>query len=366
MNDENKLRERHQPSHERIQTDASLRVERKKVDDAVGATFSALEQLADAVIEKARGRADAVLAAARDREDRMSDRSDARAAGLLARNRAREDAVLRQEREHADEVVRSERSSQSSHLDALRRDTDDRLLEERSRADDALATRDEFLGIVSHDLRNMLATIMGFATLIEKVVMQPNHTNMVRLNAQRIQQSGARMTRLIGDLVDVASIEAGALAVSYEDVNPAALVAEAVDTFQTQAGAAEITLVAEVTRPVSLVRFDPARIFQVLANLLSNALKFTPRKGRVVLSVEELGDEVRFGVRDTGMGIVADKLEAIFERFHQLASTDRRSVGLGLYICKCIVQGHRGRIWAESQLGEGSIFYFTLPVRRAD
>jgi signal transduction histidine kinase len=354
--------DKHKPSPERIQTDESLRVEREKVDVAIGSTFSALEQLADAVIEKARERADAILASARAHADDVSGPATAQSAEKRARNRARADEVLREERSDADEAVRSERAGQSTHLSTLRRVTDEDLLEERSRSDDALSTRDEVLGLVSHDLRNMLASVMGFAALIEKVESQENHAGTVRMCAQKIQRSGARMSRLIGDLVDVASIEAGALAVSRVFGDPSEVVLEAVDTFQPQAVAAQITLVAEVHPPLPNVPFDPARIFQVLANLLSNAIKFTPAKGRIVLCVEQVDDEFRFGVSDTGRGIPGDKLEAIFERFHQLAPDDRRGVGLGLYISKCIVQGHHGRIWAESNVGEGSRFYFTLPI----
>jgi signal transduction histidine kinase len=362
MAGDDKLGEGKKPSSERNQTDESLRVEREKVDEAIGLTFSMLEQTADAVIEKARGRADVVLATARAKADREHDRASARSSGMLARSRAREDAVLRRERADEDEALRAERSSQSGLLSALRRDTDDDLFEERSRADDALATRDEFLGIVSHDLRNLLGSVMGWAMLIEKAELRESEAKTIRMSAQRIQRAGARMSRLIGDLVDVASIEADALAVSYEVGDPTALVMEALDTFQTLAAAAEITLVAEVVSPLTNVPYDPARIFQVLTNLLSNAIKFTPAKGHIALRVEQVDGALQFGVRDTGVGIAADKLEAVFERFHQLGSHDRRGVGLGLYISKCIVQGHRGRIWVESKLREGSIFYFTLPI----
>jgi signal transduction histidine kinase len=110
------------------------------------------------------------------------------------------------------------------------------------------------------------------------------------------------------------------------------------------------------------VPFDAARVFQVLANLLSNAFKFTPPNGQVVVRVERVDDAVRFGVCDTGAGIAPEKLREIFERFHQLDSHDRRGVGLGLYISKSIVRGHGGRIWVESEVGEGSTFYFTLPI----
>jgi signal transduction histidine kinase len=228
--------------------------------------------------------------------------------------------------------------------------------DESLRADDELATRDEFLGLVSHDLRNMLANVMGFAALIEKAKLQGEQADAVRMHAQGIQRSGARMSRLIGDLVDVASIEAGALAVSHELADPEEVVVEAVHNFQAQAAAGEITLVAEVILPLSSVPFDSARVFQVLTNLLHNALEFTPPKGHVVVRVEQVDAELRFGVRATGAGIDPDKLETIFERYRQL----------DLYISKCIVHGHGGRIWVESERGEGSTFYFTLPITQAN
>jgi signal transduction histidine kinase len=338
MTDEDKQR----PTPERLQTDESLRDEREKVDDAIEETFSALEELADAVIEKARGRADAIVAAARGK------------AGLL-----REEAGMHSEdRSSVDEAIRAEHA----HLSELRRETDQNLLEERARADEALATRDEFLGIVGHDLRNMLAAVMGAAALIEKAQATKDPEATVRTCAQRISRSSARMNRLVGDLLDVASIEAGALAVSCEPGNPADVVLEVVDVFQGQAATCDIALVAEVIPPLPIVPLDAARVFQVLANLLSNALKFTPEKGRVVIRVERIDEDVRFGVRDTGPGIVPEKLEEIFERFHQLDTNDRRGVGLGLYISKSIVSGHNGKIWAESELGKGSTFYFTLPI----
>ncbi len=172
------------------------------------------------------------------------------------------------------------------------------------------------------------------------------------------------MNRLIGDLVDVASIEAGVLAVTREVGDPAPVVMEAVDTFHGQAAASGVSLVADV-RASSLVSFDPARILQVLTNLLSNAIKFTPEGGRVVVRVERIADELRFAISDTGAGIPEDKLEVIFERFRQVNTNDRRGIGLGLYISKSIVQGHGGKIWAEIKFGEGSTFYFTLAINVA-
>lgn len=349
----------------RLQTDESLRVEREKADHAVGDKLAAIDETAGAVISKARARADEVLAAARAKTDRRSEAPAPSARSPIGRERAQEDRTLQEERACADEIVRAERAEQVAVLSIEREETDKDLFGERAKSDDAVATRDEFLGIVSHDLRNMLSTVVGFAALIADRVSQENHEEQVRLDAQRIQRAGARMTHLIGDLLDVASIEAGVLAVTCEVGDPAQVVTEAMDTFQAQASANGISLVAEIAPSSSLAAFDPARILQVLTNLLSNAIKFTPPKGRVVVHVERIADELRFSISDTGMGIPADKLEAVFERFRQVTTNDRRGVGLGLYISKCIVQGHGGRIWAESKTGEGSTFCFTLPIHVA-
>jgi signal transduction histidine kinase len=346
---------------ERDQTDESLRVEREKADQTLEDGGSAIDEAADAVISRARSRADEVLAASRAKTDRAS-MAGTPVPKILKSERAREDQVLQDERATADEVLREERAEHLALLWRERQVTDKDLSHERELSDDALATRDEFLAIVSHDLRNLLNGIVGSAALIEKGALHTELVEQALTHSRRIQRAGARMNRLIGDLVDVASIEAGVLAVTREVGDPAMVVAEAVDTFQVQAAAAGVSLAAEIVPPLSPAAFDAARILQVLTNLLSNAIKFTPAHGRVVVHLERVGDEIRFDVRDTGVGIAADKLEAVFVRFLQVAPNDRRGVGLGLYISKAIVQGHGGRIWAESQVGQGSTFCFTLPI----
>jgi signal transduction histidine kinase len=173
------------------------------------------------------------------------------------------------------------------------------------------------------------------------------------------------MNRLIGDLVDLASIAAGSLAVTREVGDLTPIVTEAVDTFHAQALTSGVSLAAEIAPSLPLVAFDSARILQVLANLLSNAIKFTPTNGRVVVRAERVGDDIQIAVSDTGVGVPPDQLEAVFERYVQVAKDDRRGVGLGLYISKCIVQGHGGKIWVESNLDQGSVFRFTLPVHVA-
>ena len=110
------------------------------------------------------------------------------------------------------------------------------------------------------------------------------------------------------------------------------------------------------------VPFDAARILQVLCNLLSNALKFTPSQGSIVVRLEQVDENVVCSVSDTGEGVPGDKVEVVFDRFVQLTKNDRRGVGLGLFIAKCIVQGHGGRIWVENKTGPGSTFCFSLPI----
>jgi signal transduction histidine kinase len=341
---------------ERAQTDQSLRVERDKVDDALSEHLAAIEETADIVIATARRRADALLAAARADTDRHAQATGA--TSLIAGERERADAVVKSERATADQTVREERAEHVELLTRERGNTDKDLSVERGRADLAVITRDQVLGIVSHDLRDILTTVMGFAALIEKGPAPDQAT----LYAQRISRSGVRMERLIGDLVDVASIAAGALAVTREMADLTSVVVEALDTFQPRAEAAGVVLTSDLTPPLTGAAFDPARVLQVLTNLLTNAIKFSPAGGRIVVRASRVGEDIHVSVSDQGIGIPAENIEAVFERFRQVRQNDRRGVGLGLYISKCIVQGHGGRIWADSRLGEGSTFNFTLPL----
>ncbi|MEP6592773.1 MAG: HAMP domain-containing sensor histidine kinase [Acidobacteriota bacterium] len=345
---------------ERERTDESLRLERESADQALDDEISAADETADAVINRARALADRLLTAARTRTDQASTLDQTTDA--LKISRAAEDAVLQRERLTADEVLRDERSAHVALLAENREATDHDLSHERARADHALAMRDDFMGIVSHDLLNMLNVTLGLSSLIEQEVKRENHTETVTAHVRRVQRSGARMRRLVGDLVDVASIEAGRLAVTRAAGYPEEVVTEAVETFQAQALGKAITLTADIAPALPAVEFDAARILQVLSNLLNNALKFTPPQGTVVVSLEQVAHDVVCRVSDTGEGIPDDKLEAVFDRFVQITKNDRRGVGLGLFISKCIILGHGGRIWAENREGQGSTFCFTLPV----
>ena len=319
-----------------------------------------------AVLEKARRRADAVLAEARKKSDLRTGDPVLEAASpeVVEQERMREDRTVRRERASADADLRKERAERAAGMAVERDETDKNLSRERARSDHAVGRRDEFLALVSHDLRNMLGSMIGFAGLIAKEESVDDRRERVLGYAQRIQRAGGRMNRLIGDLIDVASIEAGRLVVSREMGDPVAVVTEAVEAFQAQAAAIGVSLETEIVQPVPRISLDSPRILQVLINLLSNAVKFTPRGGSVVVRVERVGPDLCFSVRDTGTGIPADRLDSVFERFVQVRP-DRRGMGLGLYISKCIVEGHGGRIRPESTPGHGSTFLFTLPLEEA-
>jgi len=352
---------------ERARTDDSLRTERKNIDDARKGARASAERDADSVVHHAREVADAVLSASRLKADHDTLRPRRRAeAGVVVGERARADLAVRGERDTADVALRTDRQDRADALDALlvleREATDAYLLTERARSDDAVAHRDDFLGMVAHDVRNLLNAVVLNLELLQPAGSAQEPDPQVSAAAKRIRRSVARMNRLIGDLVDVTSIDAGKLAMAPIDGDIAAVVAEATETFQPAAVEKGVELSAEVSAAPLAAVFDHDRMLQVLANLISNAIKFTPSGGRIRVRVEAGRGDLRFCVSDTGMGIPASMLEAIFERFWQVGKNDRKGQGLGLYISKCIVEAHRGRIWAESTPAKGSQMYFTLPV----
>jgi signal transduction histidine kinase len=221
------------------------------------------------------------------------------------------------------------------------------------------------MGMVSHDLRNLLSGIVMNSMLIAEEASVSDEGRRTIAGMKRIERYAARMKRLIGDLVDVVSIDAGKLAIELEPFDASTLITEAVEAFAQAASQKGITLESGKIEPLLMVELDRERMLQVLANLITNALKFTPQGGRIVVAGERVGDELRLCVSDTGMGIPGDMLEAVFERFCQVGKNDQRGLGLGLHISRCIVDAHGGKIWVESKLGEGSRFHFTLPLARA-
>lgn len=355
------------PQSERTSTDEGLRLERERSDSEYSTAQAAIDEGADTAIQRAREGTDELLRATRENADVRLSRGGAPAQSResVAKERVQEDAALQVERATDDAERQDERAERERALAALlrleRAETDTRLLLERTRSDEGLETRDQFMGMVSHDLRTLLGGIALQAALLKRDAAEHEVGRKTVQAAEKIQRFTARMNRLIGDLVDVASLEEGRLRVAPALQDATAPVREAVEAFQPLASSQGLSLDVEIRGNTLMAKFDHERILQVLANLLSNAIKFTPSGGVILLRVEPVGEEVRFSVTDTGPGIPNHQLESVFERLWQARREDRRGLGLGLYISKGIVEAHGGRLWAESQLGEGSTFAFTLP-----
>jgi signal transduction histidine kinase len=354
------------PKVARRDTDASLRFERKRADDELSSRRASIEGKSDAVVDRARDRADEVLGAARDQADAALERTQASdlTQEAISRDRGVADEVLQSERAVADVQLAQERDEHAwMAMELLRLGrvaTDQHLFVERARSDEAVLSRDDFMGLVAHDLRTLLAGIALNAGMIANGAPSGDETLLRRVRG--IQRSTVRMNRLIGDLADIASIEAGKFSVAPETLDAVQLVRESVEAFQPSAAANGLTLDAEVPGGSLPAKADHERVIQVLANLLSNAIKFTPKGGRVSLRLDRADGWVRFAVSDTGPGIDPAKHELVFIRFWQAEKQDARGLGLGLYISKCIVVAHGGTISVDSKPGQGSTFLFTLPA----
>ena len=357
-------------SPDRDQTDSSLRQEREKTDRALAERQVAAQEDADEVVQHARNKADAVLAAARDKADhRLADETGAVRPASIVEDREIEDHAIRRERAAADATLQRERQETARVLARLlpveREQTDRYLLTERGRSDTAIAQRDDFLGIVSHDLRNLLGGIVMSAAVLSEKADNSQDGMDAKATAARIERYAARMNRLIGDLVDVASLDSGVIAMTRERGDARKLVAEAVEMFRAPAAAKHIDLAVEPDGDELLAEFDHERLLQVFANLLSNAIKFSAAGSTITVRAARDGDVLHFVVKDGGVGVREDMLELIFERFWQVSKNDRRGTGLGLYISRCIVEAHAGEIWAESPPGGGTTIHFTIPTGKA-
>ncbi|MCI0670250.1 MAG: ATP-binding protein [Myxococcaceae bacterium] len=229
---------------------------------------------------------------------------------------------------------------------------------------DAVRARDEFLTIVSHELKTPLTPL---SLQLESMKRRLQAGQQVDVKAvDRVRNSLGRLVALIYDLLDSSRVASGRLPLQLAPTPLKELVQDVSASFASQS--AEHPLVVEVPEEEIWVRGDGSRLEQVLANLLDNAIKYSPLGGpvRVVLQVQ--GEEAHMSVSDRGLGIPADQQKLLFERFFRARNVSARSyggLGLGLYICRDIVERHGGRIWAESTPGAGSTLHVALPLLRA-
>lgn len=224
-------------------------------------------------------------------------------------------------------------------------------------------SRRQLLADTAHELRHPLAVLQGHLDLMQDGKVEINQESLLPLQDEVI-----RMTRLVADLRDLSLAEVGKLSLRPAAVDPGALLNTLLTNLAPVAAAKEITLTAQIPPDLPTLRADPDRLRQVLVNLLSNALHFTPSGGRVEVQVLEEGGEFRLTVVDTGPGIAPEDLPHIFDRFYRADKSRSRGTGgsgLGLAIVRSLVELHGGRVTAESAPGQGSRFTVSLPIEGA-
>ena len=226
-------------------------------------------------------------------------------------------------------------------------------------AAEATRAREEIISVVSHDLRSPLAAILAGASVLVEREVEPIRVAAI---GHRIHRQAERMARLVEDLVDYAAIQSGRVALSRAPHPPQAIVDAAMDMFGAIATEQGLHFESNLEPGLPVVECDSERALQVMANLMSNALKITPRGGSIAIGAKPRLDQgpVVFYVKDTGPGIAPEDQARVFERFWRGKSATYKGSGLGLSIARGIVAAHGGRIWVESAVGEGATFYFSL------
>ncbi len=221
--------------------------------------------------------------------------------------------------------------------------------------------RRDFVSNVSHELRTPLASLKALTeTLQEGALEDPPAARRFLL---RMENEIDNLTQMVQELLELSRIESGKVPLKRVSIEPLELASQAVDRMLVQSERAGVQLRLECPAGLPNVSADPTRMEQVIVNLIHNAIKFTPPGGEIVISAYLNTKVVVFSVQDTGAGIDPELLPRIFERFYK-ADRSRSSggTGLGLSIARHMVEAHGGRIWADSKIGQGSTFYFSLPL----
>jgi signal transduction histidine kinase len=224
--------------------------------------------------------------------------------------------------------------------------------------------KDEFLSHVSHELRSPLTAVYLLVTVVRDALgprLDAEHREYLEVAVRNLKQLGA----MIDDLLEATRVETGHMRVEQRRTSLEPIIADVLDTLRVTAVEHGVTLAADVNWNLPAVYADADRVRQVLVNLVDNAIKWTPSGGTISVASMDDGDEIRVAVTDTGCGMADEHRDHIFDRLYQIEhgpQTSRSGLGLGLYICKQIVERHGGQIRTESALGQGSTFSFTLPT----
>jgi signal transduction histidine kinase len=236
--------------------------------------------------------------------------------------------------------------------------------------------KSEFVSVASHELRTPLAAIKNAVQLVLKGTAGKINENQEKFLSMA-ERNINRLTNILNDLLNLSRIESGKIELKFENIELKGIIELTASSLRPHAEAKSIKIELEIDEQLPEVYGDPEKIEQILTNLIGNAIKFTPEGGRILITAKPLahdgkgghGDRIAVSVKDTGIGIPPEHLDAIFEKFHQVESSLQRSVsgtGLGLAITKGLVEAHQGKIWVESEVGKGSTFTFTLYISEGE
>lgn len=222
--------------------------------------------------------------------------------------------------------------------------------------------KDEFLGVASHELKTPLTSVKAYIQLLERKLYEENCTPATKQYVSKASNYIDKLNRLISDLLDATKIQAGKLQMDLSEFMVEDFVNETVESMQHVSAQHKIVIEGHSN---AYVEGDRQRLEQVMINLISNAIKYSPVAQKVIVTVEQEAGRVKIGVHDFGIGITPENQEKIFSRFYRVEkdSSQYSGLGLGLYISREIIDRHNGKLWVESEPGQGSIFYFTLPVK---
>jgi signal transduction histidine kinase/GGDEF domain-containing protein len=238
------------------------------------------------------------------------------------------------------------------------------------------AMKSEFVSVASHELRTPLAAIKNAVQLMlsgKTGEINENQSKFLSMAERNIN----RLTNILNDLLSLSRIESGKIELNFENVELKGIIELTASSLRPQADVKSIQIEVGVPEQLPSVYGDPEKIEQILTNLIGNSIKFTAEGGKILITAKHLpkgkeggyGDKVAVSVKDTGIGIPPEHLDAIFEKFHQVEGSLHRSVsgtGLGLAITKGLVEAHQGKIWVESEVEKGSVFTFTLPLAEGE
>jgi PAS domain S-box-containing protein len=226
----------------------------------------------------------------------------------------------------------------------------------------------DFTAMIAHDLRSPLNQVVGVSELMTESAFGPVTEDQKKW-LSKLTETARQLVNLVNDFLDVSKLEAGRIDLAIEEVELEKLLDASFGNFHFLASERNVALRRSMTDSTLRIQGDRRRLEQVLSNLLSNALKFTPPDGVIEVGTASSDTEAKVWVQDTGVGIAADEIDSLFEKYKQTSSgktSEYKGTGLGLVICKMIVEAHGGKIWAESEQGKGAKFTFTLPSKRAE